>query len=750
MGIMSTEVERILKNVDNDSKMDKVSVKLENCYGINNLETIFDFKKKNANLIYAPNGSMKTSFTKTFKDYSEGKDSLDRVYKDLRPTIRNILDKAGNSINKDSIFIVESYNSNYESSKISTLLVDKKLKKEYDQLLKNIIEKKKNLINEIKPLCDLKKGIDIETNISETFSKEKNKFFQSLNRIKEEIFAEKENTLSKIKYNQVFTNDTEKILSDEKFQENIKQYTQAYDKLMNDSNIFKRGIFNHYNAAEIAKLLKKHGYFEAEHSLSLKGRNQSIKNEVELEKLILAEKEEILTDPSLRKHFEEINKLLENKDAIRNFREFLLKHQEIIPELKKPDLFKEKLWKAYLISIKDTFQEFIDEYSKHQERIKEIEQIASDQATKWQETINIFHDRFSVPFKAKIENKVNVMLNDTVSPNVKFMFADNSSDDIPIEKKDLANEVLSHGERRALYLLDIIYEIEARKNDNIETLCIVDDIADSFDYKNKYAIIEYLSDILHYDNFKQIILTHNYDFYRTVFKRLDLGGVAFHAIKKSNSIELTNEPHYRTPFKKWKNNLKSNKRNLLAIIPFIRNLAEYSDLKEIEDQLTSLLHIKAQTEKLTLGDLSKFIKNILNIDLNLQENERNILVKNLIYEEANKICGENIEGIELEKKVILSIAIRLHSEEFLIKKINDRERIENISSNQTAKLIREYKSKFQTSLEEKESIKILDKVSLMTPENIHLNSFMYEPILDMSLEHLILLLSKIKERFKLN
>ena len=30
----------------------------------------------------------------------------------------------------------------------------------------------------------------------------------------------------------------------------------------------------------------------------------------------------------------------------------------------------------------------------------------------------------------------------------------------------------------------------------------------------------------------------------------------------------------------------------------------------------------------------------------------------------------------------------------------------------------------------------MDRVNLMTPENIHLNSFMYEPILDMSGEHL--------------
>jgi len=34
------------------------------------------------------------------------------------------------------------------------------------------------------------------------------------------------------------------------------------------------------------------------------------------------------------------------------------------------------------------------------------------------------------------------------------------------------------------------------------------------------------------------------------------------------------------------------------------------------------------------------------------------------------------------------------------------------------------------------ALRTLDRVILMTPENIHLNSFMYEPIVDMSDEHL--------------
>ena len=61
------------------------------------------------------------------------------------------------------------------------------------------------------------------------------------------------------------------------------------------------------------------------------------------------------------------------------------------------------------------------------------------------------------------------------------------------------------GESRALYILNILFEVEARKNSGQNTLFIVDDIADSFDYKNKYAIIEYLMEVGAEDGFQQLI-----------------------------------------------------------------------------------------------------------------------------------------------------------------------------------------------------------------------------------------------------
>lgn len=53
--------------------MDNVSIKMKNCFGINELDHNFVFSdKKNAYIIYARNGVFKTSFAKTLHYYQKG------------------------------------------------------------------------------------------------------------------------------------------------------------------------------------------------------------------------------------------------------------------------------------------------------------------------------------------------------------------------------------------------------------------------------------------------------------------------------------------------------------------------------------------------------------------------------------------------------------------------------------------------------------------------------------------------------
>ena len=721
--------------------MQKITVHIKNCYGIRSFDAEFDFSKKKANLIYAPNGMMKTSFARTFKDYSDNIQSKDRMYPDRNP-VQKITDENSNAINVDEIFVIEPYVSDYESSRISTLMVNKTLKSEYDRILKTIESKEKDFVQLLRESSGINKGL--EDIVSIVFSKEKDNFLRALERVRTEVNEEEESLLANISYINIFNEKVEKFLSTKDLKDKLSEYTKNYDLLLDNSAFFRKGIFNHYQAGEIARQLKTHGFFKADHTIYLNAdtEKKEITSEDQLKEVIADEMKSIMDDPKLKKSFTEIDTKLKANQDLRSFREFLLNNMSIIPELTNPKLFKEKLWKAYIIKHIESFNLLMAEYDNGKKRIEEITDTASTQVTKWQEVINIFNSRFSVPFKVSIANKQDVILKrDT--PNIEFQFSDEGGEPVSVDRKDLI-DILSNGEKRALYILNIIFEVEARKQGNIPTLFIVDDIADSFDYKNKYAIVEYLHDILHEGDFKQIILTHNYDFYRTIWKRFDLNGANFHISKNAESISLIKESMYKDPFQKWKAHIdkENNEEILIAMIPFVRNLAEYCGFYEEFNQLTSLLHIKRDTDNITVKSLIDIFGKILKEQYfgNLTQSEDN--VKNLIFNEATKIT-QNGSFNDLEKKIVLSISIRLKAEEFLISKINNPDWVANINSNQTAKLIKKYKVYFESIDTESDNIKLIEQVNLMTPENIHINSFMFEPLLDMSGEHLSRLHKKI-------
>jgi len=71
------------------------------------------------------------------------------------------------------------------------------------------------------------------------------------------------------------------------------------------------------------------------------------------------------------------------------------------------------------------------------------------------------------------------------------------------------------------------------------------------------------------------------------------------------------------------------------------------------------------------------------------------------------------------------------------KYVSDKSEIEGV---QTWALFSRFKNENSLLIYE---ISILEQVVLITPENIHINSFMYEPILDMSDFHLKKLFNEI-------
>ncbi|MDI3546338.1 MAG: hypothetical protein PWP68_1755 [Rikenellaceae bacterium] len=626
-------------------------------------------------------------------------------------------------------------------------MVELRLKKEYETIHKDIDKAKKELIKKLKQLSGLTgRNDNIEKIIEKIFGES---FFDFL--LENEVFISNNETLTfhNIQYKIIFNDKVVKFLNTKDFKNTIKEYIEKYNELIDKSPYLKKE-FNFYHAENVQKQLTTNNFFKAGHSVNLFDGIQ--KNEYsdgnKLRKLLENEKKKVLEDEELQKKFDEINSKLTNKE-LREFRDYLLENREILVELVNLEEFEKKIWLSYFVNQKDLSLELINKYKKGLEKIKELIEKAKKEQTDWEEVVKIFNTRFShLPFYLNIKNKDDVILKGEV-PSVEFIFRD-GEDKISFRDKKELLRILSNGEKRALYILNIIFEVEARKKEENETLFIIDDIADSFDYKNKYAIIEYLKYMSEIEKFYMIILTHNFDFFRTIRSR---GVVPYNqcliAIKNDEEIRLEEAKYLKNPFvEDWKKNLNDNKK-LIASIPFVRNIIEYTQSNKNDDYLllTSVLHYKSNTENILVDDIKRIFENNIQ-KLAFPDIDINKKVIDLIFEAADE-CLSAEEGINLENKIVLSIAIRLKAEQFMKAKITDERFLKGLDSveNQTYRLLKKYEEEFN---KEKKNIEILKRVNLITPENIHINSFMYEPILDMGDNELRDLYRDVKSLKKFN
>jgi ABC-type molybdenum transport system ATPase subunit/photorepair protein PhrA len=725
--------------------MDKLFVELEHCYGINKIKKEFDFSKCNTFVIYAPNGVMKTSFAKTFDDYSNKSESKDQVF-GREPYKREVLDKNNANLDEDSIFVIKSYiDTSYTSDDLSLLLVRNELRESYEQVLKTLDEEKKNVV---KVLAANTKSPDCEKEINHTFSDLGDNFFEILRVLTDEISGSKYRPY-RFRYNHVFGNEVVRKFV-EKNRDNLQVYHDKYfDILSNSDDFFSAdGTFGTAQASEIAEAVSGDAFFKAGHSISLKN-SDPVSSSEGFQTIINEQINKVVDSPELREQFDKIDKALRPKN-MQPLRTIIDDDKTLLLELLNYEEFQKNYWKSHLSGILESVEPFNELYAKKRGEIEKIITEAENESEEWKNTISTFEKRFtSLPFKVKPVNTKDSVLG-LDKPELGIEFIDQETGESKSMPRDfLSNNILSQGEKRAFYLLNIIFEIRARLLKDKETLFVIDDIADSFDYKNKYAIVEYLKDLSKEPKFYSIILTHNFDFYRTVQSRL-LGFSNMKncliASRSSNVIELESieKKGLINPFKNWKNKISGAEsfgddelKFVLASIPFVRNIIEYTkdeDSREF-NILTHLLHVKEanigrdikSTDNLQYFDLTECF-NLIFDEGTISLPEANVVES--LYKIADSIAASDEGVMKLEDKVVLAMAIRLKAESHVLSKISLTSSIE---SNQTIELIEKYKSKFKTKAAYRDNIETLEEVNIMTPENIHLNSFMYEPILDMSI-----------------
>ena len=415
-------------------------------------------------------------------------------------------------------------------------------------------------------------------------------------------------------------------------------------------------------------------------------------------------------------------------------------------------MLKKKFWVTAFADYSNQLDNLLAVMEDAASDIKKIVEEAKTETRQWQIVIDEFQRRFFMPFRISVANQHNVIINGDL-PSLSFTYV-RGNKKVSTTEEILTREVLSFGEVRALKILNMLFKIYAIQKKGEPYLLVFDDIADSFDYRNKYAIVEYirdLADIVDSNGERQfsiLVLTHNFDFYRTVAGRLGAGydQVYFASKDDDNKIDLRKGEYLGNVFKYFGDKIKQSTKPsegrlfIISSIPFVRNIIEYRYDDNNPDYLkmTDLLHIKADTSKYTLADIEKLFQIYWRNDINF---DKSILKQNYLDFLFSVVDGiDDKEDVRIENKIALSIAIRLKAELYMLRYVLPQ----NMDSNQTAELISSFKNKYLDNSEFVEPIKILSKVSMMTPENIHMNSFMYEPILDISSKHLYQLYQDIK------
>ena len=185
--------------------------------------------------------------------------------------------------------------------------------------------------------------------------------------------------------------------------------------------------------------------------------------------------------------------------------------------------FEKKVWLGYLAKddIKPLFDSYIQVYNDNKDELLSVLELAGKQQEKWNNIIELYNARFHVPFQVSISNQRDIILKKEAA-KLQFSYVEEGKDAVLSSQKELEN-ILSRGEKRAFVILQFLFEMESRKALSTDTIVVMDDIADSFDYQNKYAIVEYIKDLAERSNnkFFILIMTHNYDFYRTISSRLN-------------------------------------------------------------------------------------------------------------------------------------------------------------------------------------------------------------------------------------
>lgn len=696
--------------------------KVENAFGIKSLHlNLENDKKMYQELIYSKNGSFKTSFSNTLYNLSNGtlENVFDRLTDEKAILDISILENGKEIKNFDNRFVVfsrEIYEQHSKllsdySSELETLTIDKKNSEYINELLtEETIEIKSQIDNYLKGT-----GLNFEI-LLDMFSNLEDGYLDRIIQLLNTIINHEAQDISEINIKKIYQKAYD-IVDQSEFQSKISNYIQVLENKIN-AQLFDKN-FNENNCLQFINNVDKAKYLSETKSRGLFLKDKVYYDIDEVKKIFEEEIKKISKDPEIIEQSKEITKLMGTAKESEFLKESIQKNPLLVKQLSAG---RKNILLSYLKSSSIDYNYWLEVVKKAKKELNNVLKIAQDKQTNFERAIEIYKNRFHPIFDIKIVNKAESMLG-IKTPTITFYH--NRYCEIPVSETKLS-QILSSGEKTTLNILKFIVEYENCKK--YHPFIILDDIVETFDYSNRYAFMEYINDLVNLD-VPTIVMTHNFEFYRTVSKRIPKLRKSVASANSNGAVDIQTNNRIN---KNMENVLKcSNIYDFFCAIPYLREIKTI--LLEDTKTLDSCLHYKENTSKLQIKDiLLQFPSNAIK-SLKIDEND---IYMEKLFEIADNLSG--FDDFDIVKKTILSLSCRLLIERKII--ANNFNLLTNINTNQTAQLLDLYGEKLFPNVK-----KYLEAVQLSTPEFIHANAFMYEPLIDINGKYLFELYNQIKK-----
>lgn len=582
-------------------------------FGINRLFGC-ELMQKNT-LIYAPNGTMKSSFADGIISIINGSDPSEinhpktADYEIIQGTTRIDQNSPAGLLNaivlrgeNDGVLFNNSVSLTIDPNLLLSLALSDPLKKKMVDLQKREKDLEDDLVSIYETATQARKGTG--TSVLKALGGDQANHFEFLTLINDSDFelASQISNPQEIDLKALSASPVQKAAISSDFSQNAFEYGEYLDKQYNEPGFFDQQ-FSINDLKELSSTAETMHYFSSKRSFYLNGRAYS---KADIDILVDNAIQDVYGTAEAMKKFVAVKSVLSKAKNLQQFKETVEQRKDLIPLMVDYPVFLRALFvakinnKEKLLSLRRESQEIHKGYL-------ELQSLAEKEKTGWNETINTFNDRFSSNgFTARLAQ--DKMIFPSGISKIEII---SKSDQTPCS--DALRVRLSTGEKDSLWILNCLFKIQEKTDPTKELAIVLDDIADAFDYKNKYAITEYMLDLCKKPNYSIFILTHSFDFYKTVSLALRNLSVPLIAYKNQLSMiggDVTlvqcSDPAYQSlvGIDGWKN--IANVICVFSLLPIIRSLEQISagtSTISLISELDSFVHYGITFKNGTIQDL---------------------------------------------------------------------------------------------------------------------------------------------------